>query len=41
MYKIGILKLGLCFLQIVLKLHIFGKSDKDKSFGEQAKPTIY
>ena len=35
------LKLYFYFLQIVLKIHTFGKSDKDKRFGEQAKPTNY
>ena len=33
------LKLYFYFLQIVLKIPTFGKTDKDKSFGEQAKPT--
>ena len=35
------LKLYFYFLQIVQKIHTFGKSDKDKSFGEQAKQTNY
>ena len=35
------LKLYFYFLQIVLKIHTFGKNDKDESFGEQAKPTNY
>ena len=29
------------FSEKVLKINNFGKSDKDKSFGEQAKPTNY
>ena len=33
------LKLYFNFLQIVPKIHTFGKSDKGESFGEQAKPT--
>ena len=35
------LKLDFYFLQIVLKIHNFAKSDKDKSFGEQPEPTSY
>ena len=35
------LKLYFSFLQIVLKVHTFGKSDKDKNFGEQTKPTKF
>ena len=33
------LKLYFYFMQTVLKIHTFEKSDKDKSFGEQAKST--
>ena len=35
------LKLYFYFLQIVLKIHTFGKSDEGKSFGEQEEPTNY
>ena len=33
------LELYFYILQIVLKVHTFGKNDVDKSFAEQAKPT--
>ena len=43
--KINVLKqdveITLLLFEIVLKIHAFGKSDKDKSFGEQAKSTNY
>ena len=35
------LKLYFQFLRIVLKILKFGKSDKDESFREQAKPTNF
>ena len=35
------LKLYFYFLQFLLKIHTFGKNDKDESFGEQVKPTNY
>ena len=41
MYWNMMLKLDVYFLQIVLKIHTFGENDKDKSFGEQSKPTKY
>ena len=41
MYWNRMLNLYFYFLYIFPKIHSFEKSDKNKSFGERAKPTNY